>query len=170
MADGEIDIRPLPPDFRDWPGLLVLIRSAFASMDGVIDPPSSVHVLTPAGLAQKASAETILVARLGKRIIGCVSLDDRGDHLYLGKLAIEPASQARGIGRRLIDAAEAVAIAGGKQALELQTRVELTGNQAFFTRLRFVETGRGVHPGFERPTTITYRRPIATGPARGVSS
>jgi hypothetical protein len=83
------------PASTDWDDLLALIIEAFASMDGVIDPPSSVHRLTPAALADKATRETVLVA-LRRRAAGCVFLADRGDHLYIGKLAVEPGSAGQG--------------------------------------------------------------------------
>ena len=37
--------------------MLALVLGAFAYMDGVIDPPSSAHRLTPVSLAAKAEAE-----------------------------------------------------------------------------------------------------------------
>ena len=49
----------------------------------------------------------------------------------------------------------------GKPALELQTRIELTGNHAAFRRMGFVETARTAHPGFDRPTSITFRKRLA---------
>jgi hypothetical protein len=58
-------------------------------------------------------------------------------------------------------AAEACARSLGRTALELQTRVELTGNQAAFARLGFRETGRTAHEGFDRPTSVTMRKEIA---------
>ena len=41
----------LATDPYDWPALLALIARAFAYMEGRIDPPSSLHRLTPQGLA-----------------------------------------------------------------------------------------------------------------------
>ena len=45
---------------------------AFASMDGVIDPPSSAHLLTVENLRDKAGRETGFLALDGDRIVGCV--------------------------------------------------------------------------------------------------
>lgn len=157
----DIAIGPLPPDFRDWDALLDLIIQAFAYMDGVVDPPSSAHRLTPASLAEKAAAETVLVATAGGVPVGCVFLANRGDHFYLGKLAVSPALQRSGLGRRLVAAAEAEARRRGLAAIELQARVELIGNQHAFARLGFVETGRTAHEGFDRPTSITMRKALA---------
>ena len=155
-----IEIAPLPPGFDRWEELLGLIARAFAHMDGVIDPPSSAQRLTPQALAEKCAAETVFIATAGSGLAGCVFLADRGDRLYIGKLAVEPALQGRGIGRRLVQVAEAEAVRRGRGMLELQTRIELTGNHAAFARLGFAETGRTAHEGFSRPTSITMRKEL----------
>lgn len=51
--------------------------------------------------------QRILVVRDGAAVIGCVAVTDQGnDTCYLGLLAVDPARQADGLGRRLITAAE----------------------------------------------------------------
>lgn len=156
-----IAIAPMPPDFGAWDELIALILRAFAPMAGVIDPPSSAQKLSPAGLSYKAKAETVLLAQHAGRLAGCLFVEEKADRLYLNKLAVEPAVQGLGVGRRLVQAAEALARQSGKPALELQTRVELTGNHEAFRRLGFSETGRSAHPGFSRPTSITFRKRVA---------
>lgn len=156
-----IAIATLADRFARWPELLDLIRRSFAPMDGIIDPPSSVHRLTLEALKAKAREETVLVASIGDSLVGCAFLAHRGDHLYLGKLAVEPAHQGKGIGRRLVEAAEGNARRAGIRIIELQARIELTDNHATFRRLGFDETDRTAHPGFQRPTSITMRKEIA---------
>lgn len=151
----------MPPAFGNWSGLLALIRRAFAYMDGRIDPPSSALALTPAALQRKAEVETVLLAWVDGRLAGCAFLADRGDHFYLGKLAVEPELQGRGVGKALMHAVEAHARAAGKPRIELQTRIELTGNQQAFTSQGYRETARTAHQGFCRPTSITYRKVLA---------
>ncbi|HWK69093.1 MAG TPA: GNAT family N-acetyltransferase [Rhizobiaceae bacterium] len=150
-----------PERFEDWQALLDLILRSFAYMDGVIDPPSSANRLTPQALEARARQETLLLAYQGEQLAGCLFLADRGDHVYLGKLAIEPALQGLGLGRRFVEAAERLARSAGKKALELETRIELHGNHAVFARLGFTEVARTAHPGFERPTSITMRKVLA---------
>lgn len=156
-----VTVMPLPPGFDSWDALFDMAVRSFAYMDGVIDPPSSIHRLTPAALAEKAAKETALVAFCRGALAGCVFLTDKGDELYIGKLAVEPSMQGIGVGRALIAAAERHARGLGRAALELQTRVELTGNQTAFARLGFRETGRSAHEGFDRPTSVTMRKEIA---------
>ncbi|TIV92899.1 MAG: GNAT family N-acetyltransferase, partial [Mesorhizobium sp.] len=51
-----------------------------------------------------------------------------------------------------------LARARGKDAIELQSRIELTANHAAFARLGFRETGRTAHAGYDRSTSITMRK------------
>lgn len=153
--------RHLPDD----PGLadiLALIQTSFAFMDGRIDPPSSMHRLTPDSLSRQA--ETGEIWSLGTPVRACVFLTPKPGHLYVGKLAVAAEARGRGLARHLLDHAASRATALRLPCLVLQTRVELTENHRFFERLGFRETGRTAHPGHDRPTSITYTRQI-TDPA-----
>ncbi|MBE1708135.1 MULTISPECIES: GNAT family N-acetyltransferase [Mesorhizobium] len=156
-----LTIDRIPADFGRWDEVLALIMHAFAFMDGVIDPPSSAHLLTVDTLRDKALRETGFVALDGGSIVGCVFAQERADDFYVGKLAVAPDRQGRGIGRRLMQAVERLALDHGKAVLELQTRIELTGNHATFARLGFHETSRTAHEGYARPTSITMRKALS---------
>lgn len=156
-----VSVELLPDDFDRWKELLDLILSSFAFMNGVIDPPSSALGLTPASLAAKAAGETCFVALADDRLVGCVFAAERADALYVGRLAVAPDAQGRGIGRRLMIAVERLARRLGKPALELEARVELAGNHAVFRHMGFVETAHTSHPGYGRPTSITFRKRLA---------
>ncbi|KQU93812.1 acetyltransferase [Mesorhizobium sp. Root695] len=147
-------------DFDRWDDVLALIMRAFASMDGVIDPPSSAHLLTADSLRDKARRETGFVALRDDRIVGCIFALEREAELYVGKLAVAPDCQGHGIGRRLMQAVEDLARSRGKAAIELQTRIELTANHAAFARFGFHETERTAHEGYVRPTSITMRKAL----------
>jgi GNAT superfamily N-acetyltransferase len=72
---------------------------------------------------------------------GCVYLKCAGDCAYFGMLSIAPASQRQGLGRRLIDAAEARARERGCRVMEIHIvnlREELPG---YYRRLGYLETG-----------------------------
>lgn len=146
--------------YEDHEALLALILRSFAYMDGVIDPPSSAHRLTAESLAQKARDEIGHVALDGGVPVGCIYLRPEADCLYVGKLAVEPSAQGRGIGRRLMDEAEALADTLSLPALRLETRIELTGNHRRFGAWGFVKTAEKAHPGYPRPTFIEMRKPL----------
>jgi ribosomal protein S18 acetylase RimI-like enzyme len=157
---GSLSIVLLPRQFERWKELLDLILVSFRYMDGIIDPPSSALRLTPENLKQKAAEETAFLAFLDGHIAGCVFLAEKDNHFYLGKLAIDPAYQGRGIGRQLVEAAETYVRSTAKPTIELQVRVELVNNQATFARLGFRETARTAHAGYERPTSITMSKDL----------
>ena len=155
--------RPLdpPPPRRmapaeDMAPVHALLTAAFAYMEGVIDPPSSLTRMTPADLARDAAEAELWVVDPGPA--ACMILTPKRDSLYLGKLAVAESHRGRGLARVMIEHAMARARALGLPAVTLQTRVELAQNQATFLRLGFIETGRSAHPGYDRPTSITYRR------------
>lgn len=157
-AEERIDIVAKPEGFADWPGLLALLREAFAYMDGRIDPPSSLHGFDPQKLAAKAAKEELVLAFLDGRLVGCLFAAPRGDALYLGKIAVRPGLQGRGLARRMVALAEASARARGLKALELQARIELTENHRTFAVLGFEKVGEGSHPGYTRPTDVNFRK------------
>lgn len=154
-----IRIAPLSCDFDRWGDLLALIVQSFAYMDD--DPPSSAKLLTVESLREKASREKTFLALSDDEIVGCIFADERADHLYVGKLAVAAEWQGRGIGRQLLRKAEEFACEKGKNALTLQTRIELAANQEAFYRLGFREIERTAHIGFDRLTSITMRKNLA---------
>jgi ribosomal protein S18 acetylase RimI-like enzyme len=141
-----------------WSPILALLHEAFAFMEGRIDPPSSLRDLTPEALDAQARAGEIWI--IGAPV-ACVFLTPKAGALYVGKLAVAASHRGQGLARCLIDQAEVRARALGLPILELQTRVELVENQAAFRAMGFVEAGRTAHAGYDRPTSITYRRPVA---------
>ncbi len=147
-----------PSEFSDWPALLRLLQSAFAYMDGRIDPPSSLQRMGIAELQAKAQHESLFLAVDGDDLIGCAFAELRSDCVYVGKVAVALPYRGRGIARQLLAAAESLARRSGVHALELQTRVELVENHRTFAALGFVKVAETAHPGYSRPTTITMRK------------
>lgn len=142
----------------DWPALLALIRCAFAGMEGRIDPPSSLHRLTPDAVARQAIDGEIWA--IGAPPVACVFLTPLAHALYIGKLAVHPTAQGKGHARRLITLAATRAQALSLPALELQTRVELIENHTVFQRLGFRQIAATCHSGYTRPTSLTFRKDL----------
>lgn len=141
-----------------WPPILALLHAAFAYMEGRIDPPSSLHNLTPEALTRQSELGEIWV--IGAPV-ACVFLTPKPGALYLGKLAVAASHRGQGLARHLIELADERARVLSLPALELETRVELVKNQAAFRAMGFEEVSRTAHPGYDRPTSITYRRAVA---------
>lgn len=155
---SDITIQRLNGSFDRWDELLDLILTSFAYMDGRIDPPSSAHALTPRSLREKALNEIGYVALDGNKIAGCVFCRAEPDSLYIGKLAVLPETQGKGIGKRLLTYAEAEARKRGLAILRLETRIELVDNHATFTAWGFTKIAENRHAGFDRTTSIEMRK------------
>jgi ribosomal protein S18 acetylase RimI-like enzyme len=153
-------LRLTPAD--DMAPVLHLIRATFATIEGRIDPPSSAARLTAADLAEAAGKGEVWVLRERQNdpstVIACMVLTLRPDHMYLGKLAVDAGFRGQGLAGQLVGLAVRRARTLGISSVRLETRVELTENQHIFAALGFVETGRTAHPGYDRPTSITYER------------
>ena len=151
--------RRLSPD-EDTAPILALLQKAFADMHGRIDPPSSLHRLTEAGIADQARTGEVWV--IGDK--ACMFLTPHPDAtppaLYVGKLAVDPAAQGQGLARILIALAEERAAALGLTRLVLQTRIELVENHVIFRRMGFVKTRGTAHPGFDRPTSVRFEKVV----------
>lgn len=160
-----IAITRIDNGFGRWDELLALILASFSYMDEIIDPPSSAHRLTLASLAQKATSEIAFAALEEDRLVGCVFLKPETDCLYVGKLAVAPGQQGKGVGRRLLKVAHDTAHELNLPALRLETRIELVGNHTTFGRWGFQKTAEKSHPGFDRITFIEMRKQLEPTPA-----
>jgi GNAT superfamily N-acetyltransferase len=83
-------------------------------------------------------------------IAAIIVLLPKHDHLLLDNIAVDPGHQGKGIGRQLIAFADAEARRLGYGELRLYTHEKMTENIALYTRLGFVETGRGHDAGYDR--------------------
>jgi ribosomal protein S18 acetylase RimI-like enzyme len=145
---SSLRIRPAVP--ADRPRLIPLINSAFSVETFLQGPRTDEERL-------KASMETgaILVAEVSEgRLLASVYAERRGQRGYLGMLAVDPAHQNYGLGRRMMQAAEERFREQGCTALEitvLSLRPELL---PIYRRFGFVETGT---------ETFHYPHPLAPG-------
>lgn len=84
----------------------------------------------------------LLVARAQDDLIGCVSVTRLADDVgYLGLLTVDPARQAGGLGRRLIEAAEALASGWGAPRMEMTVIVQRADLIAWYERRGYARTG-----------------------------
>ncbi len=84
------------------------------------------------------------------RIAGILVLEEGPGGLLLDNIAVLPHCQGRGIGRRLIEFAEAEARRRGFSEIHLYTHALMTENIALYRRAGFVETHRVSEKGYDR--------------------
>lgn len=108
-------------------------------------------------------AQRILTARLGTagadEIVGCVHLARREGSGYLGMLAVHPARQARGLGKLLINEAEAWARRQGCPELRMTVITLRPELLAYYERRGFRRTGKTVPFPYGDPRFGLPRRP-----------
>jgi GNAT superfamily N-acetyltransferase len=162
LAHSPLSIEELNESFHRWDRLLNLLYVAFKSQKERIDPPSSVYDLDENQLRSKALEDRVFLAAERDSLVGCVFATDTGNSVYLGKLAVLPEMQGRGIGRLLVERVEEYAKACGRSVLELETRIELVENHRTFEKYGFRKVSESAHAGYDHPTSIAMeKRPDA---------
>ena len=92
------------------------------------------------GVGDDIARHTVWVAEDDAILGGLVAVID--DRFYLANLAVHPDAGGRGVGRALITHAEGVAQRLGYTEIALATHTGMTGTQAFYHRIGWVEVGR----------------------------
>lgn len=137
-----------------------LLTVAFASMEGRINPPSSLTRMGPEDLAIAAARAELWVIDGAEGPLACMILTPLPDTLYLGKLAVTQTARGQGLARKMVELAIARARVLSLPSVSLQTRMELVENHATFTALGFEMTGTTAHPGFNRPTSLSFQMQV----------
>jgi N-acetylglutamate synthase-like GNAT family acetyltransferase len=75
------------------------------------------------------------------KIIGCVSLLEKDDGIYLGMLTVEPNIQAKGIGKALLQASENFAKQLDKHFIEMTVITKRTVLIEWYERRGYTKTG-----------------------------
>ncbi len=81
---------------------------------------------------------------------GVLVLIPEAETMLLDNIAVDPAVQGAGLGRRMLAFAEGAAGAAGYGAIRLYTNEAMTENVGLYSRLGWVETHRGEENGFRR--------------------
>jgi GNAT superfamily N-acetyltransferase len=100
--------------------------------------------------AARVAAGEVSVCAEGDDIAGILVLEPAPDHLLLDNIAVAPPWQGRGVGRLLLDFADAEARRAGYTELRLYTHVLMHENIALYLRRGWQEYGRGEQAGFQR--------------------
>jgi ribosomal protein S18 acetylase RimI-like enzyme len=141
-----IELTPLLPGAAGE--LLTLQRAAYVTEAQLYDDvrlPALVQTVDE--LADELAQSACLAALTGSRLVGAVRTRERDGVLHVGRLAVVPDLQGRGIGTRLLRAAE--------QSTALPRATLVTGarsdaNLRLYRRSGYVETARHqVRPGLE---------------------
>ena len=141
LVNAEHNVVLRPATEADIPAVLAVTRAAYEPYIGRLNPPSGVLTENATGVRHYLEHGGVIVAVAGTEIVGVVRYESYEDHVYLGRLAVLPSWQGRGIGRRLVAAVEEWTLLLGLDEVQLNVRLELTGNHDLYRRLGFVEDG-----------------------------
>ena len=107
--------------------------------------------------AARVAAGEVSVCVAGEDIAGILVLETLADHLLLDNIAVAPGWQGRGVGRLLLEFADAAARRAGHAELRLYTHALMHENIALYARLGWQEYARGEQAGFQR---VFMRKPV----------
>lgn len=90
------------------------------------------------------------VAEDGEALVGLIVLVEDGGRLVIENVAVDPARQGEGIGRRLLEFAEQTARRAGIGTVALYTHEKMSENIALYARLGYEEDERRRVEAFSR--------------------
>jgi ribosomal protein S18 acetylase RimI-like enzyme len=136
-----------PADSHEAHAILALVRDAYGRwVERLGREPGPMRD----DYAQRIAAGQVWVMEVKGELIGLVVLTERPDGILLQNVAVAPAAQGQGYGRRLIAFAEDEAKRRGYDVLRLYTNVLMDENIAMYQHLGFREIGRIHEQGFDR--------------------
>jgi ribosomal protein S18 acetylase RimI-like enzyme len=133
-------LRPATAD--DVPRLTELVRQAYGHyVERLGGPPRPMtdHY------AEVVRTRQVTVAERDGEIAGLIVLDTDDEGFLVDNVAVAPAHSGRGVGRALLEHAEAAARAAGFDSIYLYTHERMTENLALYARIGYVEYARRSH-------------------------
>jgi GNAT superfamily N-acetyltransferase len=147
-------VRVGPGDADDF---VSVMRLAFASLAGRLDPPSGAHTESLDSVRDSLTAGGGFLARAGDEFVGCARWRPEPDHIYAGRVGVLPAFRGRGVGAALMHAIEDVARQRGLRQVRVEVREPLADNQRFYERLGYRRLSVTQHPrGKDRVVLLAH--------------
>jgi ribosomal protein S18 acetylase RimI-like enzyme len=84
----------------------------------------------------------VTVAERGGEVIGLIALGTTDEGFVLDNVAVDPEHQGTGVGRALLEHAEAAAQRAGFDSIYLYTHERMTENLALYSRIGYIEYDR----------------------------
>jgi GNAT superfamily N-acetyltransferase len=100
--------------------------------------------------AQVIRENQVHVAESGGELAGILVLQVAEEGFLLENIAVAPAFQGKGVGRVLLELAEAEARRQGFGSIYLYTHEKMTENQALYAKIGYLEFDRRVEQGLAR--------------------
>lgn len=135
MEVATLEIRTESPMTTDSRSLIEASQQALEE----VYPADEIFTLEPDELA--APNAQFLVARVDGRPVGCIAIVDMLRYGELKRLFVSASARGTGLGRRLVEEAEAAARDIGLRVLRLETGPELAQAVSLYRGLGYAERG-----------------------------
>ena len=147
-----------PAVAADLPAIAALVERAYAPYVARIGRrPAPMD----ADFAAHVADGEAFVLEIDGALAGLIVWRVETDHGFVDNVAVDPARQGRGVGRRLLARVEADAKRRGLAELRLYTNAKMTENLTLYPKLGWTETERRVEDGFDR---VFFRKRLDPGP------
>jgi ribosomal protein S18 acetylase RimI-like enzyme len=90
----------------------------------------------------------VTVAETQAALVGVIVLNTDGEGFFIDNVAVHPSQRGRGVGKALLEFAEAEARRAGFDSIYLYTHEKMTENIALYTRIGYQEFDRRDQGGF----------------------
>jgi ribosomal protein S18 acetylase RimI-like enzyme len=90
------------------------------------------------------------VATQDDKVVGVIVLQVTDEGFYVDNVAVRPSVKGRGVGRQLLELAEAEAASQGFDSIYLSTPVMMTENRALYAHIGYVQYDQRIINGFPR--------------------
>jgi ribosomal protein S18 acetylase RimI-like enzyme len=140
-----------PATVADAPRLTELVGAAYGHyVERIGGPP---RPMTD-DYAEVVRTYRVTVAERGGEIVGLIVLGVGDEGFLIDNVAVDPSHQGGGVGRALLEHAEAEARRAGYDSLYLYTHQRMSENLALYSRIGYVEYDRRRQGG----ASIVYMR------------
>jgi ribosomal protein S18 acetylase RimI-like enzyme len=128
-----------PATTADVPRLTELVRSSYGHyVDRIGAPPRPMTE----DYAEVVRDRQVTVAEHGDEIVGLLVLGVDDEGFFIDNVAVAPSQQGTGVGRTLLERAEAAARDAGFDSIYLFTHERMAENLALYERIGYVEYDR----------------------------
>jgi GNAT superfamily N-acetyltransferase len=83
-------------------------------------------------------------------VVGAIVLKVTDEGFYVDNVAVRPPVKGKGVGRALLELAEAEALRQGDNSIYLATHELMTENRALYAQIGYVQYDRRVVSGYQR--------------------
>jgi N-acetylglutamate synthase-like GNAT family acetyltransferase len=147
MTDPRNAIRIRPATAADVQAITECVHAAYRHyVERIGKPPGPMLE----DYAQVMQARDVSVAERAGTVLGVVVLDRTDEGFLLENVAVHPSSRGTGVGRLLLEFAEAEARRQGYPSIYLYTHQKMTENQVLYAKIGYVEYDRRSEKGYDR--------------------